>query len=60
MHGALERAGRDETKQALRAATEAAIERGLWGVPTVDVDGELFWGLDSLPHLDRFLAGEAP
>ena len=57
---ALERAGRDETKQALRAATEAAIERGLWGVPTVDVDGELFWGLDSLPHLDRFLAGEAP
>lgn len=55
---AIERAGRDEAKQALRAATEAAVERGLWGVPTVDVDGELFWGLDSLPHLDRFLAGE--
>ena len=55
---AIERAGRDEAKQALRAATEAAVERGLWGVPTVDVDGELFWGLDSLPHLDRFLGGE--
>jgi hypothetical protein len=29
-------------------------------VPTIVVDGELFWGNDSLEHVDRFLAGDDP
>lgn len=37
-----------EVKQALRAATEAAVELGVVGVPTFAVDGELFWGDDRL------------
>lgn len=48
------------TKQKLRAATDAAIAAGVFGVPTVIADGELFWGVDSFPHLERFLAGDDP
>ncbi len=43
-------------KSKLRANTEAAIAAGVFGVPTVAVDGELFWGQDATPmlldHLD--------
>jgi 2-hydroxychromene-2-carboxylate isomerase len=50
----------DEVKARLRATTERAIARGVFGVPTMIADGELFWGNDSLDHLDRFLAGRDP
>lgn len=36
-------------KLALRDATEAARERGVFGVPTLAVGDELFWGDDRLP-----------
>jgi len=35
-------------KQALRAATDEAYERGVFGVPTVSIGDELFWGDDRL------------
>ena len=35
-------------KDALRAATDAAADRGVTGVPTVAVGGDLFWGDDRL------------
>jgi 2-hydroxychromene-2-carboxylate isomerase len=35
-------------KLALREATESAHERGVFGVPTVAIDDELFWGDDRL------------
>ena len=35
-------------KRALRAATDAAYERGVFGVPTLAVGEELFWGDDRL------------
>jgi 2-hydroxychromene-2-carboxylate isomerase len=35
-------------KDALRAATEDALARGVTGVPTVAVGEELFWGDDRL------------
>lgn len=34
-------------KDALRAATEDAIGRGVFGVPTLEIDGELYWGADA-------------
>jgi 2-hydroxychromene-2-carboxylate isomerase len=37
-----------EVKQRLRDATDAAIARGVTGVPTVAVGDELFWGDDRL------------
>jgi len=46
---ALEAASSDpDVKQALRAATDAAHELGVFGVPTVAVGDELFWGEDRL------------
>jgi 2-hydroxychromene-2-carboxylate isomerase len=39
---------RDEVKARLREATDAALERGVTGVPTVAVGDELFWGDDRL------------
>lgn len=38
----------DAVKQALKDATALAVSRGIFGVPTIEVDGRLFWGLDAL------------
>jgi 2-hydroxychromene-2-carboxylate isomerase len=40
--------GDPNVKQALRAATDAAHELGVFGVPTIAVGNELFWGEDRL------------
>jgi 2-hydroxychromene-2-carboxylate isomerase len=34
-------------KNALRAETEAATARGVFGVPTLAIGDEFFWGLDA-------------
>jgi 2-hydroxychromene-2-carboxylate isomerase len=49
----------DEARRDLRAATDAALAAGVFGVPTFAVDGRLFWGLDSLPMLRAHLEGDA-
>ena len=49
----------EAVKAELKANTEAAIARGLFGVPTCEVDGRLFWGLDALPMLREYLEGNA-
>jgi 2-hydroxychromene-2-carboxylate isomerase len=49
-----------ECKTRLREQTEDAISRGVFGVPTMEVDGELFWGYDDLPYLELLLAGNDP
>jgi 2-hydroxychromene-2-carboxylate isomerase len=47
--GELERAlGEEQVKLALRAANDEAHARGVFGAPTLAVDGELFWGDDRL------------
>lgn len=43
------------TKEALRANTEQAAQRGVFGVPTFDVDGALFWGADGVDFLKACL-----
>ncbi len=48
----------DEVKQALKAATEEAMTAGVFGVPSMVVDGRLFWGLDALPMLRAHLEGD--
>jgi 2-hydroxychromene-2-carboxylate isomerase len=55
--GELERAlGDAEVKLALREATDGAHARGVFGVPTLAVGGELFWGDD---HLELAAAAAA-
>jgi|SRR5581483_4001950 len=43
-------------KQALRLATDEAYERGVFGVPTVAIGDELFWGDDRLEDAVAHLA----
>jgi 2-hydroxychromene-2-carboxylate isomerase len=47
---------RPAVKQRLTAVTEAAIARGVVGVPTVTVGAELFWGDDRLEAAAAALA----
>jgi 2-hydroxychromene-2-carboxylate isomerase len=44
-----------ETKAKLRANTDAAVAAKLFGVPTLQIDGELFWGADALPMARAYL-----
>ena len=46
-------------KDQLRKNTEEAAARGVFGVPSFVVDGEVFWGADSLEFLKAFLADRA-
>ena len=45
---ALARAGTDDIKAKLRAATEEAQRLGIFGAPSFIADGELYWGNDRL------------
>jgi 2-hydroxychromene-2-carboxylate isomerase len=47
-------------KDQLRVDTETAIGLGVFGIPTMIVDNELFWGLDQLPYLALYLDGKDP
>ena len=42
-------------KYALRTEVDQAVERGVFGAPTAFVDGEMFWGHDRLPHIERWV-----
>jgi hypothetical protein len=44
----------------LRTATDEALSRGVFGVPTIFAGEEMFWGQDSLGHLARHLEGDDP
>ena len=49
----------DDLKAELRAQTDAAVAAGIFGVPTISLDGRHFWGLDALPMLGDALQGGA-
>jgi 2-hydroxychromene-2-carboxylate isomerase len=48
-----------EVKAQLKANTEEAIARGVFGVPTFCVDDKVFWGLDALPMMRAYLDGDS-
>jgi 2-hydroxychromene-2-carboxylate isomerase len=49
----------EEARERLKANTAQAVSAGLFGVPTFEVDGRPFWGLDALPMLRAWLEGDA-
>ena len=49
----------DAVKGELKGNTEAAIARGVFGVPTYEVDDKLFWGFDALAMLRAYLEGDS-
>lgn len=47
----------EQAKHWLRSNTDNAGRSGIFGVPAFEAQGEVFWGLDSLPMLRDFLDG---
>ncbi len=39
----------------LRREVDASLRAGVFGSPTVIIDGEMFWGFDRLPDVDEWL-----
>lgn len=56
----VERASSPEVKLQLKQETELAIARGVFGVPTMIVDEEIFWGVDQIQYLELHLEGRDP
>lgn len=56
----LARAGSPEAKQALIDETQTAVSRGVFGIPTMIVDDELFFGNDRIDHVELYLDGKDP
>ncbi|WP_331252706.1 DsbA family protein [Ruegeria lacuscaerulensis] len=51
----LERANEDAVKERLKNNTSAAVERGVFGIPTFFVGEEMFFGKDRLDLVEREL-----
>ena len=49
-----------EVKNLLVNETAMAIEKGVFGVPSMIVDGNLFWGNDQMEHIELVLADRDP
>jgi 2-hydroxychromene-2-carboxylate isomerase len=47
---------RDEVKERLKATTERAVERGVFGAPTFFVGQEMFFGQDRMDFVEEALA----
>ena len=45
-----------DVKDRLRKNTDEAMARGVFGVPTFVIQGEVFWGADSMEFAKAFLA----
>jgi len=43
-------------KERLKAVTDEAVRRNIFGSPFFVVDGEPFWGTDRLPQVEKWLA----
>jgi 2-hydroxychromene-2-carboxylate isomerase len=53
------RIGEQPVKDALRQATEEAVAAGIFGVPSLLIDGEIFWGVDAMAMAVDYLADPA-
>ena len=42
-------------KARLTTNTEQAVQRGVWGVPTFDFGGQLFWGADTIDWMNAYV-----
>ena len=48
-----------ESRDQLRSNTEKAAQSGVFGVPSFVIDGEVFWGADSLQFAKAFIDNPA-
>ena len=55
---ALDKISSPEIKQELKLNGEKALEQGIFGVPTLVMDGNLFWGFDSTDMAIEYIYDE--
>lgn len=48
----------EEVKASLKRNTSEAIEKGVFGIPTIIYDGDLYWGSDQFDYLSQCLRNE--
>ncbi|MBL6988800.1 MAG: 2-hydroxychromene-2-carboxylate isomerase [Bacteriovoracaceae bacterium] len=48
------------SRALLKENVKRALDSGVFGFPTFIVEGELFWGNDSIPHLLKFVENKDP
>jgi 2-hydroxychromene-2-carboxylate isomerase len=51
-------AGDPEVKERLKALTQEAVARGVFGAPTCFVDGNMYWGQDRLDFVQEALEAQ--
>jgi 2-hydroxychromene-2-carboxylate isomerase len=51
-----EQLAQPRVKESLRANADAAIAQGVFGVPSLVIDGEVFWGADATDFARAYLA----
>ena len=51
-------AGDPEVKERLKAVTQEAVARGVFGAPTFFVDGQMYWGQDRLDFVQEALEAQ--
>jgi 2-hydroxychromene-2-carboxylate isomerase len=52
-------AAEPEVKERLKAVTQEAVARGVFGAPTFFIDGQMYWGQDRLDFVREALEGNA-
>ncbi|MEO7548464.1 MAG: 2-hydroxychromene-2-carboxylate isomerase [Ramlibacter sp.] len=52
-------AGDQAVKDRLKAITQEAVERGVFGAPTFFIDGQMLWGQDRLDFVQQALEAKA-
>ena len=53
---AVQAIGYQNVKDSLRQNTEEAVAAGIFGVPSLLIDGEIFWGVDAMAMACDYLA----
>ena len=56
----IQKISESEIKDLLINETSNAIEKGVFGVPTIIIDDNLFWGNDQMNHIELLLDGKDP
>ena len=51
---------RPDVRQALIDSTNDALEKGIFGAPTMVIEGEIYWGKDRMEFIEDHLANGSP
>lgn len=56
----IEKAKSPPIKELLKSETDRAIAKGVFGIPTIIIENELFWGNDRFAYIELYLDGKDP